>query len=365
MEKRGLSDIVTNVLIILLVLVAVSIIWVFLRPVIQQGAGSLDGAGDSFSIFLEIVGTPVIETNNQLSLIIKRNAGPGDLEDIAIILEDANGATTRVDATTIDSGFSLNELESKALLIDPSTLSLSDPFDDVNNIVSVSIAPIIQSGSGPRLGTIADTKTVGSGSIPITTLSCGDGSQDDPEECDDGNSELEDGCDTDGANPYGNGQCTLTFCGDTIVQETNGEGKNEICDANINLRPSEGNTCDYDSVYGTMIGIKGCNSRSDESDACKIDAACTCFIDYYPDLVPDDLNVYIEDLTLAIEAIDSGADYRADLDCNEDGQLTYSGSEGKGGDPGNDDADCFAELLNYADSNGYDGVSCFYDGSQF
>ena len=42
MNKRGLSDIVVTVLIILLVLAAVVIIWSFVRPAIIRSSGQLE-----------------------------------------------------------------------------------------------------------------------------------------------------------------------------------------------------------------------------------------------------------------------------------------------------------------------------------
>jgi len=69
---------------------------------------------------------------------------------------------------------------------------------------------------------------------------CGDGilDADYNEECDDGNINPNDECDTEGVNLTGNGACTLTFCGDGTLQTPNGNGETEQCE------PAGTSTCD-------------------------------------------------------------------------------------------------------------------------
>ncbi len=50
------------------------------------------------------------------------------------------------------------------------------------------------------------------------------------EECDDGNADGTDDCDTSGDNPKTNGFCSWTFCGDQTIQNPNHYGVNEQCD---------------------------------------------------------------------------------------------------------------------------------------
>ncbi len=60
---------------------------------------------------------------------------------------------------------------------------------------------------------------------------CGDGKVEGEEECDDANHDITDNCDTFAEAPYNAGQCKFTFCGDGAIQEPNGRGINEKCDA--------------------------------------------------------------------------------------------------------------------------------------
>ncbi|MFH1408898.1 MAG: fibronectin type III domain-containing protein, partial [Nanoarchaeota archaeon] len=72
---------------------------------------------------------------------------------------------------------------------------------------------------------------------------CGDGVQDSGEECDDGaNGDDTDQCYDD---------CTLTFCGDIIIQDPNGNGDNEQCDDGANSDDTD--QC-YDSCLFTYCG---------------------------------------------------------------------------------------------------------------
>ncbi|MEK7584155.1 MAG: hypothetical protein AAB490_02840 [Patescibacteria group bacterium] len=64
---------------------------------------------------------------------------------------------------------------------------------------------------------------------------CGDGVRDTGEECDDGlGNDNTDACDTENDSaPTGHGLCSLTFCGDDVIQgapKNNGAGVSEVCD---------------------------------------------------------------------------------------------------------------------------------------
>ncbi len=134
-SKKGLSDIVTNVLIILLVLVAVSIIWLFLRPTIQGGAGALGGASDCLTVQVEPV--TCAPTATDISVTVRRGAGTGALEDLKVIFDTA-GVRTVVDASDLGA-FELNELESTTYTFTDAGLLGAD---------SVTVAAVVSDGSG-------------------------------------------------------------------------------------------------------------------------------------------------------------------------------------------------------------------------
>ncbi len=93
--KRGLSDVVSNVLIILLVLVAVGILWLFLRPTITK-VGDVGGATDCLSVDVRAlsctkVGLPA---DGDWAVVIERGAGgPKDLQAVKAIFYATDGTS--------------------------------------------------------------------------------------------------------------------------------------------------------------------------------------------------------------------------------------------------------------------------------
>ena len=49
-NKKGVSEVVANVLIVLLVIVGIAVIWSVVKPTIDKGAGGIQNAGDCFSV---------------------------------------------------------------------------------------------------------------------------------------------------------------------------------------------------------------------------------------------------------------------------------------------------------------------------
>ena len=127
-NKKGLSDIVTNVLIILLVLVSVSIIWMFLRPTIESGIGQTGGTTDCLTVDLE----PTACDTNGGTVTVTRNPGGGDvLKGIKVLV---NGALN-------DGGEfvgSLSEFETATVTIN-SSLSGGE---------EITVAAVVDNGNG-------------------------------------------------------------------------------------------------------------------------------------------------------------------------------------------------------------------------
>ncbi|MEK6898766.1 MAG: hypothetical protein AABW79_01580 [Nanoarchaeota archaeon] len=104
--KRGLSDIITNVLIILLVLVAVGIIWAFVRPAIQGGAQQVAGASDCLAV--NVVPTACSNTvtgattgADLWNVTVSMGTGStANIEELKFIFRDSTGAV-RTNTTTI------------------------------------------------------------------------------------------------------------------------------------------------------------------------------------------------------------------------------------------------------------------------
>lgn len=265
MLKKGLSDIVTNVLIILLVIVAVGIVWAFVSPVVKNASSGI--TTEQYSANFEIVANSVMVNSSlkTLNLSVRRNAGGSLPGSIRFILEDTS-SQSRSFKLTIAPPF--NELESKPFFINYSNSSLG-------NLTRISILPVFTLNGKEVDGGVTSTYEFATGSIIqqtsqpvcvanttqsctttadypgnqtcnvagtgwnacITTLSCGDGIvTPEAEQCESGNLTGQT-CVSRGfyggnlactSCQFDTSACYAGFCGDGATQD------NELCDWNTN-----------------------------------------------------------------------------------------------------------------------------------
>ncbi len=142
-DKKGLSTIIVTLILILLSLVAVGIVWVVVSNILQSGTEQTSsGLGQIFlSIGIENV---KVESNGDVSVSVKRNAGEGDLSGINFIVSD--GENSQV----IKKSESLGELATKTFTITSAELT------DVAFVKEVSIAPISGTEGKEKVGSVVD-----------------------------------------------------------------------------------------------------------------------------------------------------------------------------------------------------------------
>ncbi len=134
-NNRGLSDVITTVLIILLVLAGVMIIWVFVYPFLTNTGEQINI--DALTAKVDIVRNSVqLEENGNISFVVKYNRGESDIEGVFVILEDEKGNTKR-----IQRNFSLNILETKRI----NTNYLEH---NLQSLSSISVYPFFISDKG-------------------------------------------------------------------------------------------------------------------------------------------------------------------------------------------------------------------------
>ena len=143
-NKKGLSTVVTSLIIILLVLVAVGIIWIVVVNIISSGTEQMSLG--KLTMNLEIKEVKVNENN--IEVRVKRNPGAGELSGIKFIVSD--GVNTEIFEET---DITLEELAQRNFVFNLGELNSS-------NIETVSIAPILKSGA---IGNIADSYQVKEG----------------------------------------------------------------------------------------------------------------------------------------------------------------------------------------------------------
>jgi hypothetical protein len=152
--KKGLSTIVATLLIILLTLVAVGIIWIVVRNVIQGGSEQISLG--KFTLDLKISQVQKIN-DSALSVTIKRNAGEGDFVGISFVVEDDTGTEV------VKQNVSMSELQTKTFQLYFITINTS-------RLKKISIAPIFRLESGKEVnGDVKDTYFVESSGSGITT----------------------------------------------------------------------------------------------------------------------------------------------------------------------------------------------------
>lgn len=86
-NKKGISDVVTTVLIVLLAVGAVAILGYFLLPMLTKSGGKITQAEACMSVSLEVTNCSATTT----ALTVERNAGAGSLKIIKFIFENPSG----------------------------------------------------------------------------------------------------------------------------------------------------------------------------------------------------------------------------------------------------------------------------------
>ncbi|MBU2616236.1 MAG: hypothetical protein KKC19_03975 [Nanoarchaeota archaeon] len=163
-SKKGLSEIVATLLVILLVIIAIGIIWGVLRNVISSGSEEISFSG--LTLDLGITRASVVEGATTIS--VRRKTGTGDVTGLRFIFFDGENSQS-VDKTT-----SLLQGEEKTFTI------TAEEITGVEDGWTVSVAPIYLTNSGAEsVGEVTHTVTLGN----VTPASggeeggdiCGDG----------------------------------------------------------------------------------------------------------------------------------------------------------------------------------------------
>ena len=148
-NKRGLSQIVTTIILILLIIMAIASIWIVVDRLILQGTSKINL--EQFTINLKIVSAKINYSSGIAEVRVKRNPGEGNLTGIKFIVEDSR--TSEV----FEKRFvRFEEFAEKTFDID---LLISESNLVIFDIEKISIAPIYVAGSGTSesLGSISDS----------------------------------------------------------------------------------------------------------------------------------------------------------------------------------------------------------------
>jgi len=146
-NKKGLSEVVTNVLIVLLVIVAIGVIWAFIYPMITKGGAKIEASQACLSINTALEITKCNSTGTSANVLVKRSAGSEALKEIKLIFDKEDGSTLNITTLTNVPA----ELETKSYSItnlasNPKAVSL------VAGIADSKTGEIIYCSALPKVG---------------------------------------------------------------------------------------------------------------------------------------------------------------------------------------------------------------------
>jgi len=142
MNKRGVSNIIITVLLVLITLAAISVLWVAVSIFLESSTSEIQGLNLAQ---LEIVdGSAVFNpTTKQISLRIKRDSTIGNITGYKAIVEDLSE-----ESKGIERDFYISEIESKYDYVDLP--------EGIITPVKISIAPIFIINKKKKTGSITD-----------------------------------------------------------------------------------------------------------------------------------------------------------------------------------------------------------------
>jgi len=100
-SKKGLSTVVTTLIIVLLVLVAIGIIWAVIRGIIEGGTGQIDVRSKCIEVDVRATAASCIDTGTpptsaDCTITLRRGTGGDDIGGVKLVFKNAAGTSTSV-----------------------------------------------------------------------------------------------------------------------------------------------------------------------------------------------------------------------------------------------------------------------------
>jgi flagellin-like protein len=146
--KRGVSEVVTTILFILLALVAIGIVWAFFSGLLQTGTEEASGKLDCLSAQLSVRSAAledVVDNDNipEYVIVVERASGSSDaavVDEVALILDDgSNRAVYRTDVDSNNNQLALMPLESARFVLATGLFSVDSSSQDLKASVAAVI----------------------------------------------------------------------------------------------------------------------------------------------------------------------------------------------------------------------------------
>ncbi len=163
MGKRGLSGVVTTLIMILLTLVAVGMIWLVVKNILESSADEADIGKLTLKLSIENVKIG----GNDVNITVKRSPGKGEMTSIKFVLKNSTYSVG-----VVKEG-SLVELESKTFVINATKEGITP-----SSITEISMYAITKTGAGKEVPGLEYTYDVESGTGGESPGGCTDGDGD-------------------------------------------------------------------------------------------------------------------------------------------------------------------------------------------
>ncbi len=219
-DKKGLSDIVVTLIIIVLSLVAIGVVWVVVSNILKSGTQQATSSFGQLFISLKIQNVIIYPTGN-IQVVVQRNSGQGDLNAINFIVSDGTNSKVIKQPTT------MQELGSQTFLLSSSDIGMY-------GINQISVAPVVNSNGQETTGSVLDTYDLKDITLKFTTTH------------------------SSGTNPYTYYKIAspnyVIASGDYLEYDVYCETSSPVCDAGTEL--------DFTSSSGRSLGLVDQNSIS-------------------------------------------------------------------------------------------------------
>lgn len=103
--KKGLSDVVTTVVIIALALVAITVVWMVVQGLISSNSDTIDLQQKCLQVGIEVSAT---NTSNDWIISVKRISGSAELDSIRVYAYNDSTSSTK----TINGNIKVGEMKS-------------------------------------------------------------------------------------------------------------------------------------------------------------------------------------------------------------------------------------------------------------
>ncbi len=195
-NKRGISNVIATLLLVLLVIVLIGIVWVVIQNLVSSSSQGISLGGLTLNLKI----TQAAKGANTISVTVQRQPGAGNLVGVNFVFSD--GLTYEA----IKQNANLSIYEGRTFTLSPQQVS-------INSAKTVSVAPIYNSenGGAQQIGGITDTYTFGNNTL-LNGNTCTPAS----------NPTFADLCTNNGytCGDVNNGSCSAVDCGDCNPSQT-------------------------------------------------------------------------------------------------------------------------------------------------